>query len=159
MLCTQGPSMVHRQRFLEVSMKRLFLVGALLLMWGTPATAFELGGEYFLLKNKNITAIEFGRRVSPNVDISTDFGLVFSHSDESAQGAAGNFQLYFFASSETGILGAVLGSRIEPPRHQRWPGSRRGPCATSTCSPRPPRGSRRAFGSMVIAMVFMMPQQ
>ena len=72
-------------------MKRLFLVGVLLTMWGSPAAAFELGGEYFLLKDKDITAIEIGGRVSPSVDISADFGLVFSDRDETAQGAAGSF--------------------------------------------------------------------
>ena len=72
-------------------MKRLFLVGGLLLLLANSASAFELGGEYFLVKDKTISALEIGGRVSPNVDISMDLGFVFSDTDETNQGASGNF--------------------------------------------------------------------
>ena len=45
-------------------MKRLFLVGGLLLLLANSASAFELGGEYFLVKDKTISALEIGGRVS-----------------------------------------------------------------------------------------------
>ena len=56
-----------------------------------PAAAFELGGEYFLVNDKTIGAIQFGGEINPMLDISADFGFVTSHEDESSQGAAGRF--------------------------------------------------------------------
>ena len=72
-------------------MKRLFYISVMCAMCATSASAFELGGEYFLVKDKTIAAMEFAGRVSPKMDLSLDLGLVFSDTDETDQGAAGSF--------------------------------------------------------------------
>lgn len=72
-------------------MKRLSCIGIIVWMCFGNAEAFELGGEYFLVKDKTITAVEFGGRVSSRLDLSMDLGLVFSDNDETEQGAAGRF--------------------------------------------------------------------
>ncbi|MGB0648432.1 MAG: hypothetical protein ACPGQS_14705 [Bradymonadia bacterium] len=72
-------------------MKRSILTLLLCLGVTAPAVAFELGGEYFLVNNKTIGAVQLGGEISPMLDISADLGFVTSHEDESFQGAAGGF--------------------------------------------------------------------
>ena len=77
---------------------RIFMFALIMsLSVSLPASGFELGGEYFLVKDKTITALHLGGSISPTVDISADIGFVNSDRDETAQGATGSF------------LGSILG--------------------------------------------------
>ena len=97
-------------------MKLFCIVVAFLLLWTSTAFAFEVGGEYFLVKDKTITAIELGGRVSSRIDLSTDIGLVFSDRDETSQGANGTFlgsliglHLFYRQPITQGIFGRIGG--------------------------------------------------
>ena len=72
-------------------MNRFCLTCAAMLLFAMPASSFELGGEYFLVKDKTIAALQFGGPINRSMDISGDLGFVFSDHDESAQGATGSF--------------------------------------------------------------------
>jgi hypothetical protein len=77
---------------------RIFMFALIMsLSVSLPASGFELGGEFFLVKDKTIAALQLGGEISPSVDLSADIGFVTSDKDESAQGAAGTF------------LGSILG--------------------------------------------------